>query len=278
MPAWKAAGLVSNRTELSAPPTRIPLPPPAEHLLNHLVYRKGRGIQHLRIGSWNERRNASFFVALVPFGQIPGKGAKISSDSFVDQLLISSFGPHFRARCQENLERGIREHDGPHVAPVGDQAGRLPEGALALEERLPDGWMARNLGRLVAHGLAADFVRNILFIQHNTSSPEGDRHARRYASQLPFPILPRLEGPQGHKAVKRTTLQIMEAKRLGHAARHSSLARGRRPIDGDDRCAHDTILFQASKKPGKVLATHPGSLIVTGTPPNSASEKLIAMR
>ena len=38
----------------------------------------------------------------------------------------------------EHLERGVREHDGAHVAAVGDQPRRAAEGPLALEQRRAD--------------------------------------------------------------------------------------------------------------------------------------------
>ena len=117
-----------------------------------------------------------------------------------------------------------------------------------------------------------------MFINKNLASLENHRHGCRDLGKLTLRFLSRLKGPQGHKPVKRPTLQVVEAKRFGHPARHRTLARGRRPVDRDDRHAHDRIFLQESKNPGKVFATQPGSLIVTGTPPSAASEKLIAMR
>src|SRR5215510_7096309 len=98
------------------------LPPPADDSLDHFVDGKCRGIEHLRIGRRNQRSDGSICIARVPLREITGKGAQISTDSFFYQLLIAPFSAHFRARCQEDLEGGVRKNNSADVAPVGDQA------------------------------------------------------------------------------------------------------------------------------------------------------------
>ena len=123
-----------------------------------------------------------------------------------------------------------------------------------------------------------DFICNIMFIKENDSVSEHHGHARRDTGKVILSILARLKGPQGNKPVERPAFKIVKPERVRDPARHRPLARGRRPVDGDHGNAHDRIFFQESKNPGKVLATQPGSLMVTGTPPSATSEKLIAMR
>src|SRR5918911_869806 len=143
--SWRPGGL--------GPPTFL-FAPPADDSLDHFVDRKRCRVEHLRIGRGSKRRDRPLGVALVALPQIAGKGAKISIDSFFYQLLIAPFGPGFRGRCQEDLEFGVREHHGAHVAPVGDQAGRPAEGALALEQRLAQPRQLRHLGGAVADHFA----------------------------------------------------------------------------------------------------------------------------
>ena len=49
----------------------------------------------MRIRRRNEGRHGAGRVARIALGQVPRKGAQISSDSFFYQLLIPALGPYF---------------------------------------------------------------------------------------------------------------------------------------------------------------------------------------
>src|SRR5688572_19831311 len=156
------AGYVENRTRklLSSTNCLIRLQNPFDYRLD----REARRIEHLRVRRRNQGSDRAISVARIPLLQITGKGAQISIDSFFYQLLIAALGPYFRGGCQENLQRRIRENHGSHVAAVGDQAGRLAEGPLPLQEHLAHLRHARHFGGPVADVLAADVVCNIMII------------------------------------------------------------------------------------------------------------------
>src|SRR5437868_1695844 len=161
----KSTRHVEHTGQASDRPTQFSFPAPADDALHHFVDRKCRGIEHLRIRRRNQRRNRPLGVALVSVPKIPGKGAKISIDSFFYQLLIAPFGPYFRARCQEHLQVRVGEHDGSHIAAVGDESRRPAEGPLALEKRLAERRQLGDLGGPVPDGLAADLLGHHLVDQ-----------------------------------------------------------------------------------------------------------------
>ena len=80
-----------------------------------------------------------------------------NGDSFFDQLLMPAPRPLLGAGRHEHLERGVREHDRAHVAPVGDEP-RRPRGRPAGGRAAPcrtAGWTAtRDAAALTV--LAAD--------------------------------------------------------------------------------------------------------------------------
>src|SRR2546422_2511822 len=257
-----------------------PLPIPAHDQLGDGVDRKRRRIEHLRIRRGNQRCDRAVSVARIPFRQVPGKGAKISRDSFVDQLLISPLGPDFRARCQEQLERRVGKNNSSHVAAVGNQPWRPAKGTLALQQTHPDLGNFRYFGRALAYLLAAHIQRNILIRQEDFSTHEIHGHA---LGDLRQGLLGAHPVPQRHErdqAVERAAFEVVKRQLIGHAPGDRALAGGRGTIDGDHRraCHAAAMLAKALKYSGKVLATQPGSLMRTGTPPSAASEKLIAMR
>src|SRR5437868_4804852 len=152
------------------------------------------------------------------------KDAQISMYSFVYQLLISALGPHLRARCQEDFELRVRENDGPHVAPVGDQAGRLAKGPLPLEQRPAHARQLRDLGGAHAAVLGADFFANILFFQGYMVASETDGDGGGELGQAPFFKHLFAEREQGDHPVKGAAFQIVKAERRGDAARDRALA------------------------------------------------------
>ena len=75
---------------------------------------------------------------------------------------MSTAGAFFGGRIEVDFQHGVRKDHGAHVAAVGDQSRWLAEGALALEQRLPDfriGGDARSRG---AYGLFAQRVGAVL--------------------------------------------------------------------------------------------------------------------
>src|SRR5206468_12301023 len=89
--------------------------------------------------------------------------------------------------------------------------------------------------------------------------------------------------PQRHErdqAVQRAAFEIVKRQLIGHAPGDRALAGGRGTIDGDHRraCHAAAMLAKVLKYSGKVLATQPGSLMRTGTPPSAACEKLNVMQ
>lgn len=189
----------------------------------------------MRIGRGDQGRDRPVGVSRVPFLQIPGKGAKISIHSFFYQLLIPTFGPDLRARCQEHLERGIREDDRAHVPAVGDQSRGLTEGPLAREERRSDCGKLRDLRGSLAALLGAYLVINVLFFKKDFITVEGNLHPRSDLRESLFVRNAAPIGRQGDQAVQRSALQVMEAEHPGDPLGDGPLAGGGGPIDGDDR-------------------------------------------
>ena len=80
-----------------------------------LIHRLGDGqtgrIKQMGIFTLPERRDTPSAIAFVTLAQIQQKRLDTSSDSFFDQLLMSSCGTDFDARRQENSGRSIGKND-----------------------------------------------------------------------------------------------------------------------------------------------------------------------
>src|SRR5712692_750252 len=280
---FQTAGLEAGRAKLntgrsSAPPTQNSLLVQIQNLFTYLLDRKCRRIEYLRIGRWDQGRDRAACVARVPFLKVPGKGAKISMDSFVYQLLISPFGPYFRARCQEHLECRVGEHHGAHVAAVGHQPGGLAVGPLPLQQRLAHERQLRHLGGAIAARLGSYRVADVFVFKQHFVFQERNIHVGSDFRERDFVLHAPAQRSERDQPVERAAFQVMKAERVGDVPRDRPLARGGRAVDGDHGHVHETIFLKKLKNSGNVLATHWGSLIVTGTPPSATSEKLIAMR
>ena len=103
-----------------------------------------------------QRRDRAACIAPVTLGDLQRKGGEVSIESLVFQLVITPPGPLFGARRQEDLERGGRENHRAHVPAVGDQPGGLGKGALALQQRRPDGRHGRHPRGALARLLGPD--------------------------------------------------------------------------------------------------------------------------
>ena len=133
----------------------------------------------MRVGSGPQRRYRPPAITLVALLDLPGKAREINTFSFFFQLLISALGTHLRARCQEDLEDGVGEHHGRHVAAVGDEPRRPPESALAGEQRLAHGGNPGDFrGAAPAH-LAAYLVAYVLVLEQHLPVLEHHVHLRR---------------------------------------------------------------------------------------------------
>src|SRR5580658_2163596 len=113
-------------------------------LVRHLAGIQSRRVQNDRICSRHERRCGPRHITAVALRNVERKGFETNTRILVFQLLIAPSGALLNARGEEYFELGARKDHRPHVAPVGDQAGRAGEGALALEQRLPDGGPGRD--------------------------------------------------------------------------------------------------------------------------------------
>src|SRR5712692_2515225 len=217
---FQTAGLEAGRAKLntvrsSAPPTQNSLLVQIQNLFTYLLDRKCRRIEYLRIGRWDQGRDRAACVARVPFLKVPGKGAKISMDSFVYQLLISPFSPYFGTRCQEHLEFRVGEHHGAHVAAVGHQPGGLAERPLPLQQRLAHERQLRHLGGAVAAVLGTYGLNNILFFQQHLLIRKDDVHARGEFRERDFVLHALPQRGERDQPVERSALQVVEAERFG---------------------------------------------------------------
>ena len=192
-----------------------------------------------------------------------------------------------RACGQEHLERGVGEHDRPHVAAVGDQARRLAERPLPVEERRAD---ARDGRRPATRRRCTPRVRiaSVASSPSSQISPAVEAHIEAAATsarralvvERQTPVQSRRAPPAGRarrcrdsgsRAPGRPPAAIVP---LPDAAGPSTAMTGTRVI-----AAHaETRRANSAKYPGNVLRTQSGSLIRTGAPPSAASEKHIAIR
>jgi len=214
----------------------------------------------------------------------------VSTQPFFHQLLISTFSASLGARHEKDLERGIGKNYGPHVASFGDETGRLAKCPLSLEQGIAHRRMSRHLGRRGRDAFGPDRGIDPRTGEENRAALELNRKAAGHGTERrtvrevdPLPLRNQCDEP-----VKDTTIQSMEAERLGNEDRDRPLARGGGTIDRDDgrrgwtqrRFAYALRQMPAktSKYSGNVLATQPGSWMRTGTPASAISEKHIAMR
>ena len=106
-----------------------------QHLVDHLLRSPGRSSRARRHRRRASRARPARVESLqVPLGDLARKGGKANTRPLVFQLLIAPSGPLLGACGQEDLEGGLGEDHGAHVAPVGDQArgrGRRRAGAPA---------------------------------------------------------------------------------------------------------------------------------------------------
>ena len=119
----------------------------------------------MRIIGRAQRRDRSFRVATVPFGDVLREGGEINTNTLVFQLLIAPSSALFRGRCEEHFCRGIGEHVGAHVAPVCYQSRGPTETPLKVEKRLPNGGYGGHFRRQSAGFLGSQAGGNILAIQ-----------------------------------------------------------------------------------------------------------------
>src|SRR5215471_5560307 len=94
-------------------------------------------IEHDRVLCGPERGCRPARIARVAFPDVVQKTINGNRVSFFYQLLISALRTLLGAGRDVDLERGVGEDDGAHVAAVRDEPGRPPEPALASEQRPP---------------------------------------------------------------------------------------------------------------------------------------------
>ena len=211
-------------------------PVPLHYFCNNVLRTQVRGIDVHRIRRGDQRRDTPRRVALVALCQVTEKGAQGSMDSFVDQLLMPSAGAFLETRGQEHLERRVGEYDASHVAPFGNEARRLPEGALAGKERSPHFWKLGHFGSAVAAVLVANCVRYVLSREDDPIAAKLGRETcgERGKASLIAGRYAVLQAGQRDQAVQRAALKVMKAERLRDALRDRALARGGRAVDCDD--------------------------------------------
>ena len=82
---------------------------PGQHLIHRLLDGHVGRVEQFGVLVLPERRDATLTIAFVSFAQILQKREDVSSDSFFDQLLITTLGTYLDTRRQENFGLCIRK-------------------------------------------------------------------------------------------------------------------------------------------------------------------------
>jgi hypothetical protein len=190
-----------------------------------------------RIRRGDQRRNAPGCVAPVALGKVSEKGAQGSMDSFVDQLLMSAPGTLLEARGEEHFQPGVRKDHTAHVPTLGNEAGRLPECALAGEERGSQRAQPGQLGGANAASLVAYCLRDVLPREKDPVAAKLDREIRseRGKARLIVGSDVALQAGKRNEPVQRSTLEIVEPERRRNLLRDRSLSGRGRAVDRNDR-------------------------------------------
>src|SRR5690606_10830758 len=242
-----------------------------------------------------QRRGGPLRVALIARTDLFEKTREVNSLALFLQLKIATTCALFHAGRQENLQRRVGKHHRAHVAAIGDQARRGPEGALAIQQR---GAHRRQRGHFRSPGaglFGTDGAGHVLAIQ------QGDLLLTRLAGHE-FHVQPArqldqgglvgqvdaaLAGTVGQQTVDGAGIQKVPAQAVGQQAGQGALARTARPIEGDHGCAHLQPSFatrmptwaDSSRKLGKEVATLAQSWMRIGAPARSeATLKDMAIR
>ncbi|MCY1305591.1 hypothetical protein D9M70_554050 [compost metagenome] len=137
---------------------------------------------------------------------------------------------------EEHFQLGVRKDHGAHVAAVGDQAGQLAEVALQLGQRIAHGLVHGDGRGAVADGLGPDRQADFLAPQPDPVRAElhfeagGDLCQGAYVGQ----VNPGAIAGQRHQPVQGAAVEQVEAHRIGDLVCDRTLARGGRPVNGDD--------------------------------------------
>ena len=186
-----------------------------------------------------QRRHRSAGVTGVAREDLAQQTVHCHRNSFFLQLLIASSSPLLGTGRQKDLERGIGEDDGTHVAAVRHQAGRLPERALAVLERGAHGRDRgdRRGGR--AGGFGPQLVGRIVPVHQDPQLavpglPEGhlgiEGATHQGAGIIQVDARPARRHP--HRPVQRAGVEVMPAHTGGHQAADRPLAGAGGAVDG----------------------------------------------
>ena len=102
---------------------------------DHFLGSQTRGVDDLRIRCGPQRRHRAVRVARVPLRYVPGKVGQANINPLFFQLLMTPHRACFGAGRQNHLQERIREHDGPDVAPIRDEARRHARNPAAAAAR-----------------------------------------------------------------------------------------------------------------------------------------------
>ena len=169
---------------------------------------------------------------------------------------------------EENLDVRIRKHDRPDVAPLDDDASRLPELALLRVEHLAHAGLTRDgRGRCVDLG-SANRLRDVLSVDPHDAVADlqlqtlGDRGHCRLVGEV-NPIAQRLPGDSAvHGA--RVDVPVFETCRDG--TRDRALAGARGSVDSDDEpVAHTTAIILAMRRSRTTALTFVAVALVLAT-------------
>src|SRR5947199_2147058 len=140
---------------------------------------------------------------------------------------------------EEDLDRGVGEHDGADVATLDDASTPLlgPFPLPGTQERA-HGRMRRHFGHPRRHRRAADLGTDVAAVEPHCPGRIAeleDRLLGRACDRLAVAeVEAALDGEQRHGPVHRARVEHLEAEDRGDTARDGRLARTRGPVDGHD--------------------------------------------
>src|SRR3954447_1298111 len=138
---------------------------PLEYPGNYFFYRKPRGINNLCVNAPLQGCHATPTISRIALADVLQKGRQISIEPFFYQLFIATVSAFFSGSRKKDLQRGVREHYGRHIAPFRHQPRGPAKGLLPLLKSLANQNNGRNFRGRSGNSFSADSIRYVVFIQ-----------------------------------------------------------------------------------------------------------------
>src|SRR5262245_1615190 len=236
------------------------------------VYIQMRGVEQVRFRRRFQGGHRPLGVALVPALDVGQDLGLIDAIARLPQLDGAAARAHLRRCGDEDFHVRIGKDDGSDVAAVEHGAGRrASEIALKRQHRLAHLGDGRDQRSRLAHRLALE--RRLV----ETAGIE--RLGGGHGTRAIFRGAAGIEQSLRHRAVDQAGVEMAQAIVGGEPLAERPLARGRRPVDGDDHERSAPRPRIKAEKPGKLVAMMAASSTRTGCSlANPMTRNAMAMR